>query len=80
MSMGTATAEPQTEAGVPAITLARFLSSLVSDGFCFCCGSPTDFMLDSGGLIVVRCASCGAEITPEEAGCGEKSDLVLRAA
>jgi hypothetical protein len=80
ISIGTAIAEPRTEANVPALTLARFVSSLISNGSCFCCGSPTDLLLDSGGLIFVRCASCGAEIAPEETGCGDKSDLVLRAA
>ena len=77
---GIAAVEPQTEAGVPAITLARFLSSLVSNGLCFCCGSPTDLALDGGGLISVRCARCGAEITGEETGCGERTGAVLCAA
>ena len=80
MPIGIAAVEPQTEAGVPANTLTRFLSSLVSDGLCFCCGSPTDLALDSGGLISVRCARCGAEITAEETGCGERNGAVLRAA
>ncbi len=64
-SIGTALPEPPAEAGTEALTLARLLSSLVADGFCFCCGSPTDLMLDMGGLLFVRCAQCGAEIGGE---------------
>ena len=80
MSIGTAFAEPHTEAETPAMTLAQFLSCRVSDGLCFGCGCPTDLIPDSRGLIWLRCPSCGVEIASEEFGSSEKSELVLRAA
>jgi hypothetical protein len=80
ISTGTAIAEPQTETRVPAATLARFLSSLASDGLCFCCSSPADLMVDGGGAILLRCAACGAEMTAEETTFAEKGNSALRAA
>lgn len=84
-SMGTALPELPAGAGAQTLTLARLLSSLVADGRCFCCGSPTDLMLDTDGLLLVRCAECGAEMGAEEVGGDEAgdsgaSDLALRAA
>ena len=79
-SIGTTLPEPPAEAGTESLTLARLLSSLVADGLCFCCGSPTDLMLDRGGLLLARCPNCGAEIGVEEVGGGQGSDLALRAA
>jgi hypothetical protein len=83
-SITTAMPDPQVGAEHEAPTLSRFLSMQVSEGSCFCCGSPTELMLDGSGLVFVRCSSCGAEIsavqTAGEAACGENNVPVLQAA
>jgi hypothetical protein len=61
------------------LTLSGFLSQSVSTGSCFCCGLPTDLLLD-GDQLVVRCSSCGAEILVETTVGSETTRPVLQAA
>jgi hypothetical protein len=63
-----------------ALTLSEFLSASASAGSCFCCGSPTDLMLDGGGLLFLLCLVCGAEIEVEETVCGGRGEPALQAA
>jgi hypothetical protein len=79
-SIGITTSEPRPGGGDAIFTLSGFLSASVSDSSCFCCGSPTDLMLGGGGLLCLRCLTCGAEIEVEETVCDRGSEPVLQAA
>jgi predicted amidophosphoribosyltransferase len=79
-SITTAMPEPQIGAEGDRLTLSQFLRLLVSDGSCFCCGCPTELMLDGSGLLFVRCPACGAEISAEETAYAAKAEPVLQAA
>jgi hypothetical protein len=72
--------EHQTGAEYATLTLSEFLSASASAGSCFCCGSPTDLMLDGDGLLLLRCPVCGAEIEVEQTVCSRRGEPALQAA
>jgi hypothetical protein len=80
-SITTAMPEPHMGTRGDGLTLSQFLPLLVSNGSCFCCGTSTELMLDGGGVIFVRCPSCGAEISAEDTTCAPvKGEPALQAA
>ena len=71
---------PQAGTGDAVFTLSGFLSASASDASCFCCGSPTILILDAGGVLLLLCPECGAEISADETIYGAMSEPVLQAA
>jgi hypothetical protein len=47
-------------------SLWDLVSELPFTGSCFCCGCPTELLLDASGNALVSCPVCGAEVSDDE--------------